>query len=115
MSVQLLPFQSRFVSVSGYRMHYIDEGTGPVVLCLHGNPTWCFLYRNVIRELRDSFRFIAPDFLGCGLSDRTPGVRWKAIDRINQLEEFVSALGLTSFSMIMHAGYGIYAAPTPVD
>ena len=102
MSVQLLPFQSRFVSVSGYRMHYIDEGTGPVVLCLHGNPTWCFLYRNVIRELRDSFRFIAPDFLGCGLSDRTPGVRWKAIDRINQLEEFVSALGLTSFSMIMH-------------
>ncbi len=83
-------------------MHYIDEGSGPVVLCLHGNPTWCFLYRNVIRELRDSFRVIAPDFLGCGLSDRTPGVRFKAVDRINQLEEFVSALGLTKFSMVMH-------------
>lgn len=102
MSVQLLPFQSRFVSVAGYRMHYIDEGSGPVVLCLHGNPTWCFLYRNVIRELRSSFRVIAPDFLGCGLSDRTPGVRFKAIDRINQLEEFVTALGLTTFSMLMH-------------
>jgi acyl-CoA synthetase (AMP-forming)/AMP-acid ligase II/pimeloyl-ACP methyl ester carboxylesterase len=99
---QLLPFQSRFVSVGGYRMHYIDEGTGPVVLLLHGNPTWSFLYRNVIRELRDSFRLIAPDFLGCGLSDRTPGVRFKAIDRINQLEEFVTALGLTKFSMVMH-------------
>lgn len=83
-------------------MHYIDEGSGPVVLCLHGNPTWCFLYRNVIRELRDSFRVIAPDFLGCGLSDRTPGARFKAIDRINQLEEFVTALGLTTFSMLMH-------------
>jgi acyl-CoA synthetase (AMP-forming)/AMP-acid ligase II/pimeloyl-ACP methyl ester carboxylesterase len=102
MSVQLLPFQSRFVSVAGYRMHYIDEGSGPVVLCLHGNPTWCFLYRNVIRELRASFRVIAPDFLGCGLSDRTPGVTFKAIDRINQLEEFVTALGLTTFSMVMH-------------
>jgi acyl-CoA synthetase (AMP-forming)/AMP-acid ligase II/pimeloyl-ACP methyl ester carboxylesterase len=102
MTAQLLPFQSRFVSVAGYRMHYIDEGAGPVVLCLHGNPTWCFLYRNVIRELRDSFRIIAPDFLGCGLSDRTPGVRFKAVDRINQLEEFVSALGLTKFSMVMH-------------
>lgn len=102
MSAQLLPFQSRFVSVAGYRMHYIDEGAGPVVLCLHGNPTWCFLYRNVIRELRSSFRVIAPDFLGCGLSDRTPGVRFKAADRINQLEEFVTALGLTNFSMLMH-------------
>ncbi len=102
MSPQLLPFQSRFVSVAGYRMHYIDEGTGPVVLCLHGNPTWCFLYRNVVRELRGSFRVIAPDFLGCGLSDRTPGVRFKAVDRINQLEEFVDALGLTKFSMLMH-------------
>jgi acyl-CoA synthetase (AMP-forming)/AMP-acid ligase II/pimeloyl-ACP methyl ester carboxylesterase len=73
-----------------------------VVLCLHGNPTWCFLYRNVIRELRGSFRVIAPDFLGCGLSDRTPGVRFKAVDRINQLQEFVKALGLKSFSMVMH-------------
>lgn len=102
MTTQLLPFQSRFVSVAGYRMHYIDEGSGPVVLLLHGNPTWSFLYRNVIRELRDSFRLIAPDFLGLGLSDRTPGVRFKAADRINQLEEFVSALGLTKFSIVMH-------------
>jgi acyl-CoA synthetase (AMP-forming)/AMP-acid ligase II/pimeloyl-ACP methyl ester carboxylesterase len=83
-------------------MHYIDEGEGPVVLMLHGNPTWSFLYRNVIRELRGSFRLIAPDFLGCGLSDRTPGVRYKAVDRINQLEEFVDALGLTSYSVLMH-------------
>ena len=83
-------------------MHYIDEGEGPVVLMLHGNPTWSFLYRNVIRELRGSFRLIAPDFLGCGLSDRTPGVRFKAVDRINQLEEFVDALGLTSYSVLMH-------------
>jgi len=101
-TARVLPFQSRFVTVAGHRMHYVDEGAGPVVLLLHGNPTWCFLYRNVIRELRDSFRLIAPDFLGCGLSDRTPGVRFKAVDRINQLVEFVEALGLSKFSMVMH-------------
>ena len=102
MSVQVLPFQSRFVTVAGYKMHYIDEGSGPVVLCLHGNPTWCYFYRNLIRELRGSFRLIAPDFLGCGLSDRTPGVKFRAIDRINQLEEFANALGLDHFSVVMH-------------
>ncbi len=83
-------------------MHYLDEGEGPVVLLLHGNPTWSFFYRNVIRELRGSFRLIAPDFLGCGLSDRTPGTRYRAIDRINQLQEFVEALGLEKFSVVMH-------------
>ncbi len=102
MSVQVLPFQSRFVTVAGHKMHYVDEGTGPVVLCLHGNPTWCYFYRNLIRELRGSFRLIAPDFLGCGLSDRTPGKKWKAIDRINQLEEFVTTLGIDRFSIVMH-------------
>lgn len=102
MSVQVLPFQSRFVTVAGYKMHYIDEGAGPVVLCLHGNPTWCYLYRNLVRELRGSFRVIAPDFLGCGLSDRTPGVKFRAIDRINQLEEFVTTLGIDRFSIVMH-------------
>lgn len=102
MSVQVLPFQSRYVTVAGYKMHYVDEGNGPVVLCLHGNPTWCYFYRNLIRALRGSFRLIAPDFLGCGLSDRTPGKRWRAIDRINQLEEFVTALGIDRFSIVMH-------------
>ena len=102
MSVQVLPFQSRFVTVAGHKMHYVDEGSGPVVLCLHGNPTWCYFYRNLIRELRGSFRLIAPDFLGCGLSDRTPGKKWKAIDRINQLEEFVTTLGIDRFSIVMH-------------
>ncbi len=102
MSDPILPFQSRFVSVAGHKMHYFDEGSGPVILLLHGNPTWSFFYRNVIRELKDSFRLIAPDFLGCGLSDRTPGTRFRAIDRINQLEEFTDALGLNKFSIVMH-------------
>lgn len=97
-----LPFNSRFVAIAGYRMHYLDEGEGPVVLLLHGNPTWCFFYRNLIRELRGSFRVIAPDFLGMGLSDRTPGVKLRALDRIEHMRQFVTSLGLTKFSMVMH-------------
>ncbi len=55
-------------------MHYLDEGPrdAPIVLMLHGNPTWSFYYRNLVLALRDRFRCIVPDHIGCGLSDK-PG------------------------------------------
>ena len=55
----------------GLRMHYLDEGTGPVVLLLHGEPSWCFLYRHMITGLTArGFRCIAPDLIGFGRSDK---------------------------------------------
>lgn len=51
-------------------MHYVDEGEGPVVVMVHGNPSWSFYYRNLIRELREDHRAIAVDHIGCGLSDK---------------------------------------------
>ena len=53
-------------------MHYLDEGpqSGPPILFLHGNPTWSFMYRNVIKKLSSTNRCIAPDHIGCGLSDK---------------------------------------------
>ena len=56
-------------------MHYLDEGPAdqpdaPVLLMLHGNPTWSFYYRNLVLRLRDRFRCIVPDHIGCGLSDK---------------------------------------------
>ncbi|MCI5065605.1 alpha/beta fold hydrolase, partial [bacterium] len=112
------PFVSRFITVAGHRMHYIDvdgldvEGASgedqkqgvdrPVVLLLHGNPTWSFYYRELIRELSPYFRVIAPDFLGLGLSDRTPHTAFRAKDRIEHLEEFIEKLGLERFSLVMH-------------
>ena len=70
----LYPFQSHFLDVDGGRMHYIDEGPrdGPVIVAVHGNPTWSFYYRNVVLALRDDHRCIAPDHIGCGLSDKPP-------------------------------------------
>ncbi len=66
----LYPFQSHWISVHGFKMHYLDEGSGPTVLLLHGNPTWSFMWRDVVVALRSDYRVIVPDHLGCGFSDR---------------------------------------------
>lgn len=67
------PFESRFVLVAGgHRMHYVDEGAGHPVVMVHGNPSWSFYYRHVIREVSQGQRAIAVDHIGCGLSDK-PG------------------------------------------
>lgn len=66
------PFSANFVDVDGHRMHYVDEGSGHPVVMVHGNPTWSFYYRNLIKDLRGDFRTLAPDHIGCGLSDK-PG------------------------------------------
>ena len=66
----LYPFVSRWHERDGIRVHYVDEGRGRPIVFLHGNPTWSFLYRDIIRGLRDDFRCVAPDYPGFGLSDR---------------------------------------------
>ena len=61
--------ESRFLASSGGKMHYVDEGRGPTVLMLHGNPTWLYFYRHQIENLRERYRCIALDYLGMGLSE----------------------------------------------
>ncbi len=70
---QALPgyrFAPRYVDQDGLRMHYLDEGDGPAVLLLHGEPTWSYLYRKIIPELAPAARAIAPDYFGFGRSDK---------------------------------------------
>ncbi len=67
-SPELFPFESRWFASSVGPVHYIDEGSGPPLLLLHGNPDWSFLYRKIVLALRDRFRCIAPDYPGFGLS-----------------------------------------------
>ena len=65
------PWQPRFAQVNGWRMHYIDEGTGHPVVLLHGNPTWGFLYRHFVGPLkRAGYRVVIPDMIGFGLSEK---------------------------------------------
>ncbi len=93
----LYPFTSRWFDGSRGRMHYVDEGSGPPLLLCHGNPTWSFLYRDIIVALRDRFRCIAPDYLGFGLSERPAGFGYTIEEHASAVGEFVDHLGLDGY------------------
>lgn len=97
---ELFPFRSRFVEIGGSTVHYVDEGTGPVLLFLHGNPTWSFLWREVIGALRSDFRCIALDHPGFGLSTPAPGYRFLPEEHADVVTGFVDALGLDRVTLV---------------
>lgn len=98
----LFPFESRFLDLGGNRVHYVDEGSGPVLLFLHGNPTWSFDYRQIIEELRSEFRCIAVDYPGFGLSTAAPGYRYLPTEHVAVIGAFVDALALSGVTLVMH-------------
>jgi pimeloyl-ACP methyl ester carboxylesterase len=87
----LYPFESNFLSINGFRYHYIDEGVGDPLVMIHGNPTWSFYFRALIREFSPCFRTIAMDHIGCGLSDKPSAERYDYTlqQRINDLKTFL--------------------------
>jgi len=97
---ELFPFESRFVDIDGHTVHYVDEGSGPTLLFLHGNPTWSFLWRDVIRALRDDFRCIALDYPGFGLSTAKPGYCYLPEEHADVVAEFVDKLGLKGATLV---------------
>jgi haloalkane dehalogenase len=94
---ELYPFESRWFDSSRGRIHYVDEGDGPPILFCHGNPTWSFLYRDIIVALRDRFRCIALDYLGFGLSERPAAFGYKIDEHARVVGEFVDHLGLDGY------------------
>ena len=64
----LYPFQSNFLTINGMAYHYLDEGHGEPMLMVHGNPTWSFYFRALVKAFRDTHRVIVPDHMGCGYS-----------------------------------------------
>jgi haloalkane dehalogenase len=94
----------------GLRLHYLDEGAGDPVVMLHGNPTWSFHYRHLIDGLRDSCRVIAPDHIGCGLSDKPDDSRYDytLARRVEDLEALLDHLGLDrELTLVLHDWGGI--------
>lgn len=102
------PFQSRWIDVGegkyrdAVRYHYVDEGTGPVLLCVHGNPTWSFAYRHVVRELSAKYRVIAVDHIGCGMSDKPDPYPYTLDRHISNLEAFITRLDLRDVTLAVH-------------
>ncbi|MFC9624616.1 alpha/beta fold hydrolase [Streptomyces sp. NPDC056930] len=96
------PYAPHFNSSPGFRMHFVDEGTGPVLLCLHGEPTWGYLFRKLVAGLSNTHRVVVPDHMGFGKSE-TPGNRtyWLQ-DHVDNLEAFVLDLELRDITLVMH-------------
>jgi len=103
------PFQSHFLDVSGVRMHYVDEGDGPPIVLVHGNPTWSFYFRRLIKELSDRFRVIALDHIGCGLSDKPQRYPYTLATHITNLKQLIDHLGLESLTLGGHDWGGAIA------
>ncbi|HHO48328.1 MAG TPA: alpha/beta fold hydrolase [Desulfobacteraceae bacterium] len=87
---------------NGHRMSYVDEGRGNPVVLLHGNPSWSYLYRNLISLLSRSHRCIAPDHLGCGLSDKPQDYPYRLADHIDNLEDFLEQMAVGGCVLVMH-------------
>jgi haloalkane dehalogenase len=98
---ELYPFEDRYAEVAGSVVHYVDEGTGPPLLLLHGNPTWSFLYRELINGLRDRYRCIAIDYPGFGLSEPAPGYGFTPAEHADVVERLVLRLDLRDVTMMV--------------
>lgn len=107
------PFDSKWAEVDGQVMHYVDEGTGPVLLMVHGNPTWSFAWRHLIKELSSEYRVIAVDHLGCGFSAKPQSDVYALDNHISRLVGLIECLDLTDITLFAHdwgGGIGMGAA-----
>ncbi len=98
-------FTHHYATVGGLRMHYLDEGRGDTVVMLHGNPNWSYYYRNLVRALRDKYRCLVPDHIGCGLSDKPSDAEYEySLERrFADLEDWLSQVGTTrDLTLVVH-------------
>ncbi|RLE15978.1 MAG: haloalkane dehalogenase [Actinobacteria bacterium] len=96
------PFESKFVTVDGSKMHYVDVGEGDPILFLHGNPTSSYLWRNIIPHLSGQGRCVAVDLIGMGKSDH-PDISYRYDDHYRYLCGFIDALGIGSnLTLVIH-------------
>lgn len=96
------PFSPKTTIINGHRLSYLDEGQGPVLVMLHGNPSWSYLYRNLVSRLRDRFRVIVPDHMGCGLSDKPKDYPYRLRTHIDNLTILLDRLGVDRCSLVVH-------------
>lgn len=108
------PWTGQTLDVNGGRMHYLDVGPkdAPVMLCVHGNPTWSFYWRRLVQRFSDRFRVIVPDHIGCGLSDKPQGWPYRLEGHVDNLRLLVDTLDLRDITLVVHdwggaIGFGV--------
>lgn len=101
------PFKENFVDFGNLQMHYIDEGSGETILALHGQPSWSYLYRKFIPNLKN-YRFIAPDLIGFGKSDKIVGWKNYSFDlHFKSLENLIEKLDLKDITLVVQDWGGL--------
>jgi len=102
------PYPPHYLKIEGARIHYLDQGQGEVVLCLHGEPSWSFLYRKMIPILTAQHRVVAPDFIGFGRSDKYTEIKEYsfALHR-DMLLQLIKALKLEGITVVVQDWGGL--------
>ncbi|KRE34271.1 alpha/beta fold hydrolase [Paenibacillus sp. Soil724D2] len=95
------PFKDHWMPYRDGMIHYVDEGQGPVILLLHGNPTWSYLYRNVIKELSGECRLIALDYPGLGMSRAPSDYGYTPKEHSEAVTEFIRRMNLKDFVLVV--------------
>jgi haloalkane dehalogenase len=106
------PYSAHHVEVYGSKMHYIEAGSGEPILLLHGNPTWSYVWRNIIPHLSSLGHCIGPDLIGYGRSGK-PDIRYTWFEHASYLERFIEKLGLKNITLVVHdhgSGLGFHYA-----
>lgn len=102
------PFAPHYVQLGEARVHYVDEGRGETVLCLHGEPSWSFLYRKMIPLLAAQFRVVSMDFIGFGRSDKFAAAKDYSFQmHLDTLRSFMNALQLCDVTAVVQDWGGL--------
>jgi haloalkane dehalogenase len=96
------PFKPNFQEINGFRMHYVDEGKGEPVICLHGEPTWGYLYRKFIPPLSKRYRVIVPDHMGFGKSETPQNKEYTLRTHVENLALLIEKLKLSDITFVAH-------------
>jgi pimeloyl-ACP methyl ester carboxylesterase len=98
------PWTGHHLDVDGGRMHFLDEGPrdAPVLLCVHGNPTWSFYWRALVSHFSGEYRVIVPDHVGCGLSDKPADWGYRLAQHVDNLDALIGHLGLQEITLVVH-------------
>ena len=99
-----LPYKSHYLPIDSLsnRIHYISEGQGETILCIHGNPTWSFYFRHVVQGLKQTHHVIAYDHIGSGLSTKPQQYNYSLQQHIDNLDQFINKLKLKELTILVH-------------
>ena len=95
------PFEPHFSEAAGFRMHYVDEGKGEPIICLHGEPTWGYLYRKFIPPLSKTHRVIVPDHMGFGKSETPQNKEYTLRTHVENLAALIEELDLWDITFVV--------------